>query len=36
LLGIFFSALEVVSPILAGRRLYKNLTEWWKEHFKLE
>ena len=25
LFGIFFFALEIISPILAGKRLYKNI-----------
>ena len=34
LLGIFFFALEIISPILVGKRLYENLVKWWKKQFK--
>jgi site-specific recombinase len=34
LFGIFFFSLEIISPILAGKRLYENLVKWWRKHLK--
>ncbi|MBW2982630.1 hypothetical protein KY343_07130 [Candidatus Woesearchaeota archaeon] len=32
--GFLFLALEIISPILVGIRLYGNLVEWWGKYFK--